>query len=386
MLPSPACVGFAGIVASGMSQDPVAIIGGGLAGLCAARELRAADVPFVLLEARERLGGRILTVDGQGDPSADDGFDLGPSWFWPRAQPAIGALIEALQLPVFAQFSGGDVIFERMSREGPRRYQSAEQEPLSFRLAGGTAALVRRLSCDLEPAQQRLGAHVTGLALHGHGVELTIGNANGGQERMAASHVIAALPPRLLDASVTFVPAVDPRTVQLWRGTPTWMAPHAKFFAVYDRPFWREDGLCGTAQSMVGPMPEVHDATTASGQPALFGFVGVSAGQRAVLGEEALARACVAQLARMFGDAAATPVATLLKDWAADPLTATGRDQIAGGHPVPPEIPWVSGDWSERLMLGGSEVSPSEPGYLAGAVVAGQQTAQAVIRRRTGVQ
>ena len=88
----------------------VAIVGGGLAGLEAARLLERAGVAFVLLEARERLGGRILTVDAARQPCAD-GFDLGPSWYWPHMQPAIGELIEELSLPAFGQVSAGDVIF-----------------------------------------------------------------------------------------------------------------------------------------------------------------------------------------------------------------------------------------------------------------------------------
>jgi monoamine oxidase len=101
------------------------------------------------------------------------------------------------------------------------------------------------------------------------------------------------------------------------------MAPHSKFFALYDHPFWREAGLSGTAQSMVGPMMEMHDATTASVKAALFGFLGVAAEQRVLLGEEALTRACLDQFARIFGEEAGGPRATLFKDWAADPLTAT---------------------------------------------------------------
>ncbi len=73
-------------------RTTVAIIGGGLAGLCAARLLHAAGVDFQLLEARERLGGRILSVDATGLAS-DDGFDLGPSWFWPEMQPALGGYV-----------------------------------------------------------------------------------------------------------------------------------------------------------------------------------------------------------------------------------------------------------------------------------------------------
>ena len=41
-------------------QSEVAVIGAGLAGLYACRLLQAVGVNFVLLEARECLGGRIL--------------------------------------------------------------------------------------------------------------------------------------------------------------------------------------------------------------------------------------------------------------------------------------------------------------------------------------
>ena len=352
-----------------MRQTQVAIIGAGLAGLHAARLLRAANVEFVLLEARDRLGGRILTVDEAGCP-AEDGFDLGPSWYWPRMQPAIADVVAELGLSAFGQNSDGDVLFERMSREGPQRYRASAQEQLSFRLAGGTAALVRALARALPHAHVRLRAPVTAMALGGDGVELTIRRAGEATETLVADQVIAAVPPRLLDATVAFTPEQDTAAARRWRGTPTWMAPHAKFFALYERPFWREAGLSGTAQSMVGPMPEMHDATTASGRAALFGFLGIGADQRAALGEEALSGACLEQLARLFGPEARHPRATLFKDWAADPLTATAADRDGGGHPAADPTPWVAGPWREHLTLGGSETSPSEPGYLAGAVVA----------------
>jgi len=363
-----------------MLHTQVAIVGAGLAGLHAARLLRAAHVACVLLEARDRLGGRILSADEAGRPAAD-GFDLGPSWYWPRMQPAIAELVAELGLPAFAQHGDGDVLFERMSREGPQRYHADAQEPLSFRLAGGTAALVHALARDLPREHVRFGARVTAMTLIGDGAELTIRRAGGATETLVAGQVIAAVPPRLLEATVAFAPAQEAATARRWRGTPTWMAPHAKFLALYDRPFWREAGLSGTAQSMVGPMPEMHDATTASGHAALFGFLGVGADQRATLGEEALTRACLDQLARLFGAEARHARATLFKDWAADPLTATAADRVATGHAAPDPAPWVSGPWQARLALGGSETSPSEPGYLAGAVVAATRAVDETLQK-----
>lgn len=208
---------------------------------------------------------------------------------------------------------------------------------------------------------------------------MTIAHAAGATEKLVVTSVIAALPPRLLEATVTFTPGQEAETVRRWRETGTWMAPHAKFFAVYDRPFWQKAGLSGTARSMVGPMVEMHDATTASGQAALFGFLGVGAGQRALVGEEALTQACLTQFARIFGPEASEPRSTLLKDWAADALTAIIADREAGGHPAPGDTRWVAGPWSERLILAGSETNSSEPEYLAGAVIAAERAIKAAL-------
>ena len=160
------------------------------------------------------------------------------------------------------------------------------------------------------------------------------------------------------------------------------MAQHAKFFAVYDRPFWREAGLSGTAQSMVGPLVEIHDATTATGTPGLFGFPGLSPEQRRAVGEAALTRAALQQFARLFGSPAERPRATLYKDWAADPLTATLADWTSAGH-AHGDGPLIDGPWRRRLVLGGSESSPTESGYLAGAVEASRQAAAEVVGRLT---
>lgn len=121
---------------------------------------------------------------------------------------------------------------------------------------------------------------------------------------------------------------------------------------------------------MLGPMVEMHDATTTSGRAALFGFLGVDATQRAALGEANVTRACLDQFSRLFGKAARTPVATLIKGWAADPLTATAFDRSTTAHLTSGSTPWVLGAWQPRLLLAGSETSPEEPDYLAGTIIA----------------
>lgn len=363
-----------------MMRPLILIIGGGLAGLTAARRLHRAGISFLLLEARDRLGGRILTADPGGSPAAD-GFDLGPSWFWPAMQPELAALAAELGVPIFPQFSDGDILFQRAAHETPQRFPGMRQEPPSMRIAGGTGALIAALAADLPADRILLDARVTHLTLEDDGVELKYAGAAGQPQNLRASHAILALPPRLAEATITLTPALDAQTARRWRETPTWMAPHAKFFAVYERPFWRDSGLSGAAQSMVGPLVEIHDATSASGTAALFGFVGVPAEQRKAAGRDAIVAASLRQLAGLFGSQAASPVATLFKDWAADPLTATGADGVASGHPVPDRQPWIDGEWSSHILLAGSETSMTEPGYLAGAVEAVQRAASDLIAR-----
>ncbi|WP_046866537.1 flavin monoamine oxidase family protein [Microvirga massiliensis] len=362
-------------------SDPILIVGGGLAGLTAAHRLRRAGVAFRLLEARNRLGGRILSVDASGVAAAD-GFDLGPSWFWPGTQPALNALVCDLGLAAFPQNSAGDIVVHRMSREAPQRYRlSTQQAPQSMRLAGGSGALISALAADLPADSIRLGARVTHVTRDAQGIEVKFTTASGSEETMRVSYVLFAVPPRLLEATVTFSPALDAATAERWRATPTWMAPHAKVFALYEKPFWREAGLSGTAQSMAGPLVEIHDATTASGQAALFGFFGVPAEQRAAIGETALVTAAIQQLVRLFGPQAASPSGTLFKDWAADPLTATPADRLGGGPPTATGQAWVSDAWRDCVSLAGSETADFEPGYLAGAVDAAERAVADMMSR-----
>lgn len=360
-------------------QTSVVVVGGGLSGLYTAYCLQQAGVDFQLLEARERFGGRILTVEAGGGGSSE-GFDLGPSWFWPGMHPRMAQIIHELGLRAFPQYAVGDVLVERSQSEPPQRFPTIRHEPLSMRLVGGTGAVVSALVERLPRERLHLGSRVTRILAKEGGLELSF-SIGGEDRRLTAAQAVLALPPRLLADTISFEPALETETLGHWRQTATWMAPHAKFFALYDRAFWRDAGLSGTAQSRVGPLVEIHDATTASGAAALFGFVGLTRAQRAEMGAEWLVQASVAQLARLFGPGAAQPRTTLLKDWTADLLTSTAADQSAEGHPHPSHGAWITGMWAERVSLAGSETSANDPGYLAGALEAAERAAVEVLGR-----
>lgn len=86
----------------------VVVVGAGLAGLAAARDLTAAGRRVVVLEARDRVGGRTLSHPLPGGHVAD----LGGTWIGPT-QNAVAALAEELGLATFAQVDEGEAVYYR---------------------------------------------------------------------------------------------------------------------------------------------------------------------------------------------------------------------------------------------------------------------------------
>src|SRR5256714_10295094 len=84
-------------------RTDVAVIGGGLAGLTAARRLVRAGRDVVVLEARDRVGGRTLNHDlGNGVISEVGGEYVGPT------QDRIQALAHAVGVGTFKTYNEGD--------------------------------------------------------------------------------------------------------------------------------------------------------------------------------------------------------------------------------------------------------------------------------------
>jgi monoamine oxidase len=91
---------FSPTYAGDQSVD-VVIVGAGLAGLTAARELVRAGVTCVVLEARDRVGGRTLS-----QPLAGSMIDTGGQWIGPT-QHRLAALAQELNVATFPQYHTG---------------------------------------------------------------------------------------------------------------------------------------------------------------------------------------------------------------------------------------------------------------------------------------
>src|SRR5687768_9845071 len=89
----------------------VVIVGAGLAGLTAARDLRAAGREVVVLEARDRVGGRTVNQD-IGDGKI---VEAGGQWIGPT-QDRLAALARDLGIGTFPTYTAGENVIEWSGR------------------------------------------------------------------------------------------------------------------------------------------------------------------------------------------------------------------------------------------------------------------------------
>ncbi|MCV2367693.1 flavin monoamine oxidase family protein [Roseateles oligotrophus] len=354
-----------------MSEQLTVVIGAGLSGLHAAWRLQEAGHSVLLVEPRQRSGGRIFSA--AGPEAAEHRLDLGPSWYWPEINPLMTDWVQRLGLTSYPQHTEGAGLLEGPDGAVRRMGHSWEQQPRAMRVAGGMAALVDGIHNLLTRVTWLPGTQVEALQLRPEGgvdLHLTQGERRSVQR---AARVISSLPPRLL-AELRAEPAWPPATAQAWRDQPTWMAGQAKFVAVYRHPFWREAGLSGAAGSQRGPMVEIHDASDRSGQhAALFGFIGLPPSYRQSIGDDALRGQALAQLARLFGPQAEAPLWSAVQDWAQEPLTAHALDHRPLSHHPVYQSPDIPAEWRGRLWMAGTEFAPRSGGFLEGALEAAEQ-------------
>jgi monoamine oxidase len=89
-----------------MQTVDVVVVGAGISGLVAARRLHEGGVRTMVLEARDRVGGRTLS-----QRLGADTIDLGAQWIGPT-QDRIAALVAELGIDTFEQYHAGRKVLE----------------------------------------------------------------------------------------------------------------------------------------------------------------------------------------------------------------------------------------------------------------------------------
>ena len=356
----------------------VIIVGAGLSGLRTAQILTRHGVRTKILEARSRIGGRMMTVTTQDGRGA---FDLGPAWVWAE-HTHVQQLARSLDVGLFVQFEAGEAVFDRGPEFPTQRFTPDWSQPPAYRFVGGVQALSNRLIEQLPSDCVILNTVVHRINNGAPHLEV-LAETHGSPVTYLARQVIITLPPRLAAYTLIFSPTLPSTVIDVMRHTQTWMGQAMKVVLVYRAPFWRVKGLSGLGVSHPGPVEQFHDATPGDEDiGALFGWIGNhSLGRK--LSSEARQAAVIDQAARMFGSEAGRPIYYADHNWAKDALTTpvghgllAEQDNPRYGHPLLLE-PQMAG----RLHWAGAEVSPVGGGYLEGAVYSAEQVAKQVLHR-----
>lgn len=343
----------------------IIIIGGGLSGLLIAYRLKALGISYQIIEARDRVGGRILTqTTTNGTP-----LEMGATWFT-NEHPQLLALVEELGLSAFRQYNGDFYQYYDPQSGNNLKYPLPPQAP-SYRLAGGTSQLINKLADQLHRSAIALNQTVKEVIVHDDHVKV---HTNDGQTYQGDQFVLA-LPPKLWSYQIDFSPSLPTSLLEVAQSTQTWMEDATKAAVEYAEPFWRKGNQASMLVSNLGPFVECYDHTNRSETKfALCGFLNPAYNG---LSQEQRKEGVMKQLFDVFGEASQSYLSYNECLWANDPLTQRPSDPPLfahqnNGHPI-----FQESYFEDKVLFAGSETAAQHPGYMEGALDA----ARAVLER-----
>lgn len=408
------------------SRGQVVVVGAGMAGLAAARHLVDAGVDVTVLEARERIGGRMWTDTSLGVP-----IDLGAAWIHgTKGNPLVGLADQAGAATVETDWDDivvfdarGEVdaaavddaaqAWERAQHDVDRLTDdagpaasvqsalarvtdlddplmawsvatdisaeyAADPDELSLKWFGsesqfdgpdlilpqGYDRLARHLA---EGMTIRRGTEVTRIADDGDGVRLDTSRGV-----VTADRVIVTVPLGVLKAgTITFDPplpaAKRAAIARLGFGVLD------KVVLTFDEPFWPRSadvlGLVGAQQ----PVPVVVNGLSFDAGAVLIGLRGGSAARRReTLSDQQSADELRAALR------APAPKGRLVTRWAADPFARGSYSFLAVGS-SPDDQEALAEPASDRVLFAGEATQPEHFATVHGAYLSGVREAQRIL-------
>ncbi len=445
----------------------VIIIGAGYAGLTAMHEFRKAQENVLLLEARDRVGGRVWTQ------RFDDGsyVDLGGAWVGPT-QDRIYALAREFGVETFktydegktTQFFRGRVkrytglipplpigdllslnaaikklnklaktvnLAEPWTTPNARQLDSMTlagwmQQQMNFEVARQFFRIAAEAIWAADPAEISL-LHALFYIKSGRDLNTLMNVKDGAQEerfvggaqtiadRMAetcqdrirlnspvkailqtdeevrvltdkaiytAKHVVVTVPPALQNR-IDFQPLLPAQRAQLIQRMP--MGSVWKCYGLYEKPFWRQQGLNGLAATPDGHVTVTFDNSPRIGsnneasQGILMGFVlGNQAKEFAALSDEDRKASALRSFTSFFGPEALKPTRYLDHSFINEEWSRGCYAGLMG-----PGV-WTTLGTALRQPIGrihwaGTETSDVWNGYIDGAVRSGERVAKEIM-------
>ena len=268
-----------------------------------------------------------------------------------------------------AEVSALHVAWEYGTVGGFRRLMGLDGGGWEMGIDGGAQQIAVRLGQDLDVRLQqrvyKILQDATGVSVHTDGLVVR------------ADHVIVAIPPNLA-GRIHYDPPLPPARDAYVQRAP--LSSLARALVVYDRPFWRDEGLTGQA-SMHGDVQRFIIDNTPKG--ATYGLLAVysdGAGTRRAWTAPAADRERHTKdaLVRFFGPQAARYSRYIERDWTQEPFTRGGAAPI-----LPPGV-WTSFGYTfaapvDRIHWAGGDTATFWCGFLEGAIQAAERAVSEVL-------
>ncbi|CAI0461185.1 unnamed protein product [Linum tenue] len=406
----------------GAASPSVIVIGGGMSGLAAARALHDASFQVVVLESRDRLGGRVHTDFTFGFP-----IDLGASWLHGVCnENPLAPLIGRLGLPLYRTSGDNSVLYDHdlesyalFDMEGNQvpqelvtgvgeafekileetnKVREEHKEDMSIQqafsivferrpdlrfdlfqrqeelLPGGHGLMVRGyvpvINTLAKGLDIRLGHRVRNITRRHNGVKVTTENGR----TFVADAAVVAVPLGVLKSKLlTFEPKLpdwkENAINDLGVGIENKIALH------FDKVFWPNVEFLGVVAETSYGCSYFLNLHKATGHPVL---VYMPAGQLArdieKMSDEAAANFAFLQLKRILPDAS-TPIQHLVSHWGSDinSLGSYSYDLVGKPHDLYEKLQAAV---DNLLFFAGEATSLSFPGSVHGAFSTGLMAAE----------
>jgi monoamine oxidase len=241
------------------------------------------------------------------------------------------------------------------------------------RFHGGSQVVALRVAKQLGD-RVVLGSPVRRIEQRPHGVIVESDDV-----LVRAKRVVVALAPALVKR-IHFSPGLPEQRRRLNDTMP--QGTLTKVSAVYDRPFWRDKGLTGTAVSLSGPAGIwFEDSPEDASRGIVIGFVGGDRNRlyRTLRRAERRARV-IAELETLFGPKAGKVERLVESDWRGEKWSRGCPIAWAPPHTLTRYGPALR-EPVGRIHWAGTETADYWAGYMDGAVRSGERVAREIDRR-----
>lgn len=420
------------------SKNIILVIGAGVSGLAAARELQSSGFEVIVLEGRDRIGGRIYTNQDWGFP-----IDLGASWIHGQEENPITKLTQNFNIKTkitdydnLKIYSQGKSLSDSEIEAGANRYESLKDRLKSWgdnqdRDVSIFQGVRQFLDRDKLTAKQReilqwwlaseiemeMGMDLKDLSLwewdedeafegddlvfpEGYaqipqqlsaGIQIKLGHSvteiadtdrgvtvTTNQGKFQGIAAIITLPLGVLKSgNVKFLPPLpDRKQTAIQRLT---IGVLNKVVLKFSQPFWDQVEIIGNISKTPTDFPYFINWDEYTDKPALIAITGGSFARRLEgLTDHNLASEVMNGLKRIYGDSIPQPEAILRTKWASDPFSFGSYSNLPVGTTAR-ERTILAEPIRDRLFFAGEATSSEYPATVHGAFLSGIREAKRVI-------